>query len=62
VRGGDGAAGMLVQSDPERFFIPPYVGKSGWFGMRLDRANTDWTMVRELVSDGFVAAGGKVSV
>ena len=59
VRGGDGAAGMLVQSDPTRFFVPPYVGKSGWFGMRLDRGKTDWAMVRELVTDGFYAAGGK---
>jgi hypothetical protein len=60
VRGIDGQAGMLVQSDPARFFIPPYVGKSGWFGMRLDLAKTDWTMVRALVTDGFIAGGGKL--
>ena len=28
---------MLVDADPERFFVPPYVGHRGWLGMRLDR-------------------------
>jgi len=28
---------MLVGADPERFFVPPYVGHRGWLGMRLDR-------------------------
>ena len=27
----------LVESDPELFFVPPYVGHSGWVGVRLDR-------------------------
>ncbi len=27
----------LVESDPERFFVPPYVGHRGWLGFRLDR-------------------------
>ena len=25
-----------VEADPETFFVPPYVGPSGWVGMRLD--------------------------
>jgi hypothetical protein len=28
---------MLVEADPERFFVPPYVGHRGWLGFRLDR-------------------------
>lgn len=28
---------MLVEADPERFFVPPYVGHRGWLGVRLDR-------------------------
>jgi hypothetical protein len=31
---------MLVQSEPERFFIPPYQGVYGWIGVYLDR-NSD---------------------
>ena len=32
-----GAQAMLVDADPERFFVPPYVGHRGWLGFRLDR-------------------------
>ena len=28
---------MLVEADPERFFVPPYFGHRGWLGVRLDR-------------------------
>jgi len=34
----EGLQAMLVEADPERFFVPPYVGHRGWLGMRLDRA------------------------
>ena len=32
-----GMQAMLVEADPERFFVPPYVGHRGWLGVRLDR-------------------------
>jgi hypothetical protein len=32
-----GVQAALVESDPERFFVPPYVGHRGWIGFRLDR-------------------------
>ena len=32
-----GAQEVIVSSDPERFFVPPYVGPKGWIGVRLDR-------------------------
>jgi predicted DNA-binding protein (MmcQ/YjbR family) len=34
----------IVASDPESFFVPPYVGVSGWIGMRLDRKVSVKTM------------------
>jgi hypothetical protein len=34
----DGMQKLLVEADPERFFVPPYVGHRGWLGMRLDRS------------------------
>src|SRR5215208_4656401 len=34
----DGLQRTLVEADPERFFVPPYVGHRGWLGVRLDRA------------------------
>ena len=33
----DGMQAMLVEADPERFYVPPYVGHRGWIGVRLDR-------------------------
>jgi hypothetical protein len=32
-------AGMqkaFLEADPERFYVPPYVGHRGWIGVRLD--------------------------
>lgn len=43
-----GSQTVLVGADPERFFVPPYVGHRGWVGMRLDR-RPDWNEVAELV-------------
>ena len=36
-----GVQGLLVAGDPERFFVPPYVGHRGWLGLRLDRPFAD---------------------
>ena len=33
-----GVQGLLVENDPEKFFVPPYVGHRGWLGVRLDAA------------------------
>jgi hypothetical protein len=43
---------MLVDADPERFFVPPYVGHRGWLGLRLDRA-LDWDELAGIVEDAF---------
>lgn len=43
---------LIVRADPERFFVPPYVGPSGWVGIRLDRA-PDWKTVAELLRDAW---------
>jgi hypothetical protein len=31
-----GVQEMLIRSDPDRFFSPPYVGVNGWVGIHLD--------------------------
>ena len=33
-----GAQEELVETEPDRFFRPPYVGGRGWIGVRLDTA------------------------
>jgi hypothetical protein len=43
---------MLVEADPERFFVPPYVGHRGWLGVRLDRG-LDWDELAGIAEDAF---------
>jgi predicted DNA-binding protein (MmcQ/YjbR family) len=43
-----GSQMVLVGADPERFFVPPYVGHKGWIGVRLDD-DPDWGEVATLV-------------
>lgn len=50
----DGAQEVLVDSQSDRFFVPPYVGHRGWIGVRLDQ-NADWDEVTEIVEDAFIA-------
>ena len=47
-----GAQQAMVASDPERFFVPPYVGGRGWLGVYLD-VPVDWDEVAELVEDAY---------
>jgi hypothetical protein len=42
----------LVAMDPKTFFVPAYVGPSGWIGMRLDR-RPKWDVVEELLLEGY---------
>ncbi|MDQ3547482.1 MAG: MmcQ/YjbR family DNA-binding protein [Chloroflexota bacterium] len=48
----DGVQQMLVESDADRFFVPPYVGQRGWLGVRLDLSN-DWDEIADLVTDAW---------
>jgi len=46
-----GVQEILVRSAPEKFFVPPYVGVSGWVGILLARC--DDAEVRELVVQSY---------
>jgi hypothetical protein len=43
-----GSQMVLVGADPERFFVPPYVGHKGWVGVRLDH-EPGWDEVAAIV-------------
>ena len=47
-----GVQGALVTEEPDRFFVPPYVGHRGWLGVRLDR-DLDWDEVAGIVEDAY---------
>jgi len=60
---GDGILGLwcpafpgvqeeMIEQEPERFYRPPYVGPSGWLGVRLDR-DVDWGEVRGILADAY---------
>ena len=43
---------LLVAADPARFFVPPYVGPSGWVGVWLDR-RPRWGELAGLLRDAY---------
>src|SRR3954451_16401290 len=49
-----GMQAMLTEADPERFFVPPYVGHRGWLGFRLDRSLDDGELAG-ILEDGYAA-------
>lgn len=51
-KAGPGVQEALVSGDPERFFVPAYVGAKGWVGARLD-VEQDWDEIAELVEDSY---------
>jgi len=47
-----GVQHQLVDEEPDRFFVPAYVGHRGWIGVRLDR-KVDWREVHEILLDSY---------
>ena len=61
---GDGIVSVCVKSelgenvdrvrrDPERYYLPDYIGPRGWFGLRLDRGRVDWREVANVVERSY---------
>lgn len=48
----EGTQELLVESEPARFFRPPYVGHRGWLGVRLDRG-LDWDELAGIAEDAY---------
>lgn len=47
-----GNQGLMVRHAPARFFVPPYVGPSGWVGIYLD-GDVDWPELADLIADSY---------
>jgi len=47
-----GIQGALIATDPEGFFVPPYLGHVGWIGARLD-GDIDWHELDDLVTESY---------
>jgi hypothetical protein len=57
-KAGPGNQELMVQANPDRFFVPPYVGPSGWVGVWLDGV-VDWGEVADLLRDSYVLVAPK---
>lgn len=53
LKAADGAQAVLVASDPERFFVPGYVGHKGWIGLYLDGGSMDWDELSDLIEESY---------
>jgi predicted DNA-binding protein (MmcQ/YjbR family) len=49
---------LMLQSDADRFFKPPYVGPSGWIGIYLDK-RPNWKSIEGILRDGYVLTAPK---
>jgi hypothetical protein len=55
-----GVQQILVGSDPDRFFVPKYVGPKGWIGVRLDlRHAPDWDELAEMIVESYCLTAPK---
>lgn len=54
----EGLQKMLVDADPKRFFVPPYVGPRGWLGVRLDRG-LHWDELAGIAEDAYAEVAPK---
>jgi hypothetical protein len=49
----------LIEANPGKFYLPPYIGPRGWVGLRLDLPTVDWAEVRELLLGSHLVAAPK---
>jgi len=57
-KAAEGNQGLMVRAASDRFFIPPYVGPSGWVGVWLDRG-PDWAELADLLRDAYLLVAPK---
>lgn len=47
-----GVQAEVVAQEPDRFFVPPYVGHRGWIGVHLN-VEPDWDEVTGVLEDAY---------
>ncbi|MDP9188573.1 MAG: MmcQ/YjbR family DNA-binding protein [Actinomycetota bacterium] len=50
----EGMQGALIESAPEHYFVPPYVGHRGWLGVHLDRGISEDELAG-VIEDAYLA-------
>lgn len=70
---GDGIVSVCVKSQlgenvdrastqPDRYYLPAYIGKQGWFGLYLNRGPIDWKEVGNVIELSYRLAAPKTLV
>jgi hypothetical protein len=54
---GDNKA--LAAAQPDRFYLPAYIGPRGWVALRLDVGDVDWDEVAELMRGSYLLVAPK---
>ena len=44
---------LMMQADPERYYVPKYIGHRGWVALRVDMRTIDWDEVTQLLRDSY---------
>lgn len=57
IKGARGAQREWVTSDSQKYYVPPYLGPTGWIGAWLD-VEVDWAAVAELLVEGYLIQSG----
>ena len=52
-KAGPGDNTALASAQPDRFYLPAYIGPRGWVALRLDVGEIDWDEVGELMKDSY---------
>src|SRR5919199_5245732 len=58
IKAAPGNQDLMVRAFPHKFFVPPYMGPSGWVGVYLDAA-VDWPELQETLCSGYRLGGPK---
>ena len=54
----EGMQAMLVEGEPEHYFVPPYVGHRGWVGVHLNRG-LDWNEIAGAIEEAYLRIAPK---
>jgi phosphoribosylglycinamide formyltransferase-1 len=49
----------LARAQPERYYLPAYIGPRGWVALRLDLPTIDWSEVRDLLVASYFLTASK---
>jgi predicted DNA-binding protein (MmcQ/YjbR family) len=49
----------LARADPEKFYVPAYIGSRGWVGIRIDKGRVNWKEIEGFIRASFRSVAPK---